>query len=312
MEWGPLTREDAGPMAELWAAMEAEDRNGVVFGAEEVAEQLANPLIDLAAGTLAAREGDRIVAFGYLPVRQSADEVHMMHLWGGVHPAYRRRGLGRHIVDWGLRAAPVLSAKVFPGLPVEIHLSVYDGSPGPTALAEGAGFAVARSFNRMTRSLAGDLPALSLPAGVSIVTWSAELDDSARHVRNASFRDHWGSVPHTPESWRANIVGSRNFRPEASFVALAGDQAVGVLITHVRGERTAWIQIVGTLKEWRGKGVASALIAHALTAFAAQGYDSAGLGVDADNPTGAVAVYARAGFAVASRSTEYALRLRRD
>jgi mycothiol synthase len=309
MEWGPLTREDARPLAELWTAIEAEDRIEVPLDAGQMAEHLASPLIDLAAGTIAAREGDQVVAFGYLPVRQSAGEVHVMQFWGGVHPAHRRRGLGRRILGWGARTAPELSAKAFPGLPVELHLSVHDGHPGLTALAEGAGFAAVRSFARMTRSLSGDLPASRPPAGVSIVAWSPEADEDARRVRNESFRDHWGSVPHTPESWHANITGTRNFRPEGSFVALAGDRAVGVLMTHVRGERTAWIQIVGTLREWRGKGVASALIAHALAAFAAQGYDSAGLGVDAGNPTGAVAVYARAGFAVARRSATYALRL---
>lgn len=89
---------------------------------------------------------------------------------------------------------------------------------------------------------------------------------------------------------------------------------MGVLITHVfearnarREERQAWIQIVGTLKEWRGKGVAGALMAHALTVLARQGYHSAGLGVDVDNATGAVGVYTRAGFAITRRHTTYAL-----
>ncbi|MGN9837606.1 GNAT family N-acetyltransferase [Nonomuraea sp. H19] len=312
MEWGPLTREDARPLAELWTAMEAEDRTGEVYGVDDVDEQLAHHLIDLAEGTIAARKGERIVAFGYLPVKQSADEVHMMRLWGGVHPDYRRRGLGGRIVDWGIRTAPGLSARAFPGVPVELHLTAYDGRVGITALAERAGFAAVRSFARMERDLSGDLPVLDPPAGVSIAAWSPDLDEGARHVRNESFRDHWGSVPHTPESWRGHIVGSRNFRPEASFVALAGGRAVGVLITHcfdTMPTRTAWIQIIGTLREWRGKGVASALIAHALAAFTAQGYESAGLGVDADNPTGAVAVYRRAGFEIINRSTAYALPL---
>ncbi|GAA3250041.1 hypothetical protein GCM10020216_082490 [Nonomuraea helvata] len=65
------------------------------------------------------------------------------------------------------------------------------------------------------------------------------------------------------------------------------------------------------MKEWRGKGVASALIGHALAAFKDQGYESTGLGVDAHNPTGAVRVYSRAGFEIARRSTTYALRIKR-
>ncbi|MFG1708506.1 GNAT family N-acetyltransferase [Nonomuraea sp. M3C6] len=314
MEWGPLTRQDARPLAELWAAIEAEDRTGDLYAVDDVAEQLAHHLIDLPEGTIAARDGDRVAAFGYLPVKQSVVDVHMMRLWGGVHPAYRRQGLGRRIVDWSVRAAPGLSAKAFPGVPLEVHLDVHEGSQGLAALAAGSGFAAARTFARMTRRLSGGLPPLRTPAGVSIVTWSPEVDEGARQVRNESFRDHWGSVPHTRESWRTIITGSRNFRPEATFAALAGERVVGVLITHFfdaqsahLGERQAWIPIIGTLKEWRGKGVASALIAHALAAFTSQGYASAGLGVDTHNPTGAVSVYARAGFEIIKRSTSYAL-----
>ncbi|GAA3719470.1 GNAT family N-acetyltransferase [Nonomuraea antimicrobica] len=315
MDWGPLTHDDAQPLADLWAAMEAEDRTGEVLGVGDVAEQLSHHLIDLAAGTLAARDDGRIAAVGYLPVRQSAEDgVHVMSLWGGVHPAYRRHGLGRRIVDWAVRTAPGLGHRAFPGVPVELQLSAHHGNPGLAALAVGAGFAPVRTFADMRRSLSDALPPLRTLPGVSIATWSPELDDGARHVRNESFRDHWGSASHTPESWAGAITGTRNFRPESSFVALAEGRVVGLLMTHFfdersaqRGEREAWIQIIGTLKEWRGKGVAGALIAHALAAFARQGYGSAGLGVDTENPTGAVSVYGRAGFRITDRRTTYAL-----
>jgi ribosomal protein S18 acetylase RimI-like enzyme len=236
----------------------------------------------------------------------------MFRPWGGVHPEYRWRGLGRRVLDWTVATAPALSQKAFPGVPVEVHLLAYEGNFGLRMLAEKAGFTAGRWLAQMGRRLSGELPAFTPPGGVSIVTWSPELDEGARHVRNESFVDHWGSIPHTRESWQGHIVGSGNFLPESTFVAMDGDRAVGVLITHtfegynaLAGERRAWIQIIGTLREWRGKGVASALLAHALTAFRAQGFGEVGLGVDADNPTGAVSVYARAGFEIYQRSTIY-------
>ncbi|NUS09616.1 MAG: GNAT family N-acetyltransferase [Nonomuraea sp.] len=314
LEWGPLTLDDTEPLAGLLAAIEAEDRTGEVHDLDDVREQLSHHLLDLAAGTLAARDGGRIVAYGYLPVRQSVTDAHIMRLSGGVHPAYRRRGLGGRVLDWGVATAPVLSEKAYPGVPLEIQLHADDANAGLRALAERAGFTATRWFAHMGRSLKGDLPAFTPPDGVSVVTWSPEVDEGARHVRNESFVDHWGSVPHTRESWQGYIVGTRNFLPGSSFVALHEGRPVGVLMTHTfeayneqAGERRAWIQIVGTLREWRGRGVAGALIAHALAAFRAQGFDTAGLGVDADNPTGAVSVYTRAGFEIFQRSTNYAL-----
>ncbi|MER6512543.1 GNAT family N-acetyltransferase [Nonomuraea sp. NPDC001636] len=316
LKWGPLTRDDAEPLADLLTAIEAEDRTGEVHDLEDVRKQLSHPLLDLDAGTLAARDAGRIVAYGYLPVRQSVTDAHTMRMLGGVHPGHRRRGLGRRLLDWGIDTAPVLSAKAFPGVPLELHLNVYDANAGLKALAEGAGFTPNRWFAYMGRSLAGELPRFTPPDGVSVVTWAPEFDEGARQARNESFVDHWGNVPHTPESWQAYIVGTRHFLPESSFVALHEGQVVGMLLTHTfegyneqAGARRAWIQIIGTLREWRGKGVASAMIACALAAYRDQGFDTAGLGVDAHNPTGAVGVYTRAGFEPLLRSANYTLPL---
>ncbi|WP_214319229.1 GNAT family N-acetyltransferase [Nonomuraea sediminis] len=228
LQWGPLTKDDAVPLAELWAAMEAEDDTGERYGVEDVAQQLANPLLDLPGGTLAARRGRSLVAFAMLPARPA-----YLRMWGGVHPAHRGQGYGTRLLDWGYRTA------------------------------------------------------------------------RAMRVRNESFQDHWRSVPYTRESWLQYMIGNLHFLPGSSFLALADGRPVSAVITHER-EGQAWIQIVGTLAGWRGRGVASGLLAHALSAFKAQGYGTAGLGVDTHNPTGALSVYRRAGFEVVRRSATYA------
>ena len=56
---------------------------------------------------------------------------------------------------------------------------------------------------------------------------------------------------------------------------------------------------------WRRRGLGSALVARSLIVFRERGMTSAGLGVDADNPTGALGLYERAGFEVDFRSTAY-------
>jgi mycothiol synthase len=51
-----------------------------------------------------------------------------------------------------------------------------------------------------------------------------------------------------------------------------------------------------TRRPWRGRGVASALIGRNLRLLAERGMTEAALGVDAENPTGALALYERVGF----------------
>jgi ribosomal protein S18 acetylase RimI-like enzyme len=60
----------------------------------------------------------------------------------------------------------------------------------------------------------------------------------------------------------------------------------------------AWVQILGVLPEFRQRGLAQALLRHTFEEYARRGLDRVGLGVDAENPTGAVRVYERAGMHV--------------
>ncbi|MET8050077.1 GNAT family N-acetyltransferase [Streptosporangium sp. NPDC005286] len=317
VEWAPLGKDDVGAWAELLVAIDAVDQVGGRSDADDLAEELVNPLLDPVEGTLGAWESGRLVAYGVTMARAAAEPVHRMSLWGGVHPEYRRRGLGGHLLEWAIGNTPVLHERRFPGQPLELHVEVDTRNEGLRALVAGAGMEPARWFYGMALDLSAELPEVSLPDGLRIVTYRDDLEDAVREVRNRSFVDHWGSVQHTPESWRNTVVGVKVFRPDGSFVALdASGESVGVLLTHyfeadteATGVREAWIQIIGTLREWRGRGVASVLLAHALREFRAQGYDKAGLGVDADNPTGALGIYTRAGFEIAHRTADYGLPL---
>jgi ribosomal protein S18 acetylase RimI-like enzyme len=107
--------------------------------------------------------------------------------------------------------------------------------------------------------------------------------------------------------WQQWVVGNRSFRPELTFLVTPDDDAATIVAylmtkefgaaTAVTGKREAYIDRVGTLPEHRGRGLASALLRHALAAQQEAGYDEAALDVDTLNPTGALSIYEAAGFA---------------
>ncbi|WP_271215670.1 GNAT family N-acetyltransferase [Streptosporangium carneum] len=316
-EWTPLAITGVSEWAELLAAVEAEDGTGEHHSQDDLVDELGLALLDLEDGTRAVWDGDRMVAFGAVYARQAADPVHLMRLWCAVHPDYRRRGLGGRLVDWAVQAARVIHERRFPGLPLELHAYVNDRNRWAGAVVTAAGLTPIRFFYDMGRGLDDPLPVGVMPEGLRVVPYAEDLDETAMRVRNEAFVDHWGSVPHTRESWRSMVVGAGAFSPEDSFVVQEeSGRGVGLLITHyfeaeteITGVREAWIQIIGTLREWRGRGVAGALLAHALTEFRARGYHRAGLGVDVANSTGALGVYTRAGFEVKQRTTAYGIEL---
>lgn len=71
------------------------------------------------------------------------------------------------------------------------------------------------------------------------------------------------------------------------------------------GRRRAWTEDISTRQEWRGRGVASALIRASLRQLTELGYDEAALGADLDSPTGALQLYERLGYREVARFASY-------
>ncbi|MFP3914740.1 MAG: GNAT family N-acetyltransferase, partial [Actinomycetota bacterium] len=171
-----------------------------------------------------------------------------------------------------------------------------------------------RWFDDLIRPL--DEP-LSVPApeGVEIVPWDSVPSQAAREVSNASFADHWGSTPRNAEAWE-HMLASHTIRTDLSFVARAGARVIGICLNaHYPGDEEAtlrldgWIALLGVLSEWRRQGVAAALISRSLDSFRREGFTHALLGVDAENPSGAVGLYRRLGFTHLSRSITHEMRV---
>jgi ribosomal protein S18 acetylase RimI-like enzyme len=94
------------------------------------------------------------------------------------------------------------------------------------------------------------------------------------------------------------------------------DTIVSYITTHeyaarqeATGRREACIARVGTLPAHRRRGLARWLLRHGLAAYRTAGYDEALLGVDSENPTGALRLYEQAGFVAERQFTQYLLQL---
>jgi ribosomal protein S18 acetylase RimI-like enzyme len=75
---------------------------------------------------------------------------------------------------------------------------------------------------------------------------------------------------------------------------------------HTSGDPAfGWVEVLGVGRPWRGRGLGLALLRHAFVEFAARGATRVGLGVDAENTTGAVRLYERAGMQPVRRQDVY-------
>jgi mycothiol synthase len=259
------------------------------------------PDSDFGVGSIAAFDGGTMVASSFLVTRPAADPAHELRFEGAVHPAYRRRGLGGQVLDWVEQAAIPAHERRHPGRPLTLEGRSQSGNAGHDALFAARGYRPVRWWHTMRIDLPAAPPVRPVPAGIEIVGYTPDMLEEARQVRNEAFQDHWGSTKLTAESW-AHQLNQESFRPELSYVAYAGGQAVGVVISHEHKtgtrDRELYIDTVGTRRASRNRGIASALLTRALADGRAADFDTSSLLVDGDSLTGAVGVYKRIGYTV--------------
>ena len=238
----------------------------------------------------------------YLQTRSAAEPVHECRLEGGVHPAHRGLGLGTRLFEWAAEAVVPLHEERFPGAPLSLLSGTLVGHVGSEQLFADQGYEKRRWFNTMRIDLSRELPASPLADGVAVRTFTSEISEDARRIRNESFRDHWGTTECSPEIW-AQVIGGSAFRPEFTVVGYQGEEPLSLVLSEefeayqeATGKRELYIGLVGTRRAGRRRGLASALLTQVLSQARAQGFDTASLGVDADSPTGALGLYERIGF----------------
>ena len=128
----------------------------------------------------------------------------------------------------------------------------------------------------------GDLvpPAIAPPSGVEIVSW-AEQPEVARGIyavaveAYADVPDGEDAVMEPFEGWLAHDMQGSGDRPDATFVALAGDEVVGYAKFSLTAAQpaVAFHDMTGVKRAWRGKGIAAALKRAQIGWAKANGYE---------------------------------------
>lgn len=309
-----LTEADAAAFLALNKAGNEEDGTDQRLDEEEYLLMFAHPFrqpdLDDFIGYF---DGERLVAAGFVIRDSAASEAHWMHTGGGVHPEYRGRGIGTDMLRWQQRLAPVIHERHFPEARLELSVGAVAENTGALELFANEGFAPERFFFEMHRPEGTPVQERPIPEGLAIESLSEEVRGPLRLVQNEVFLDHWHGSPFTEEEWDL-WLGQEKMLPDLSF--LLRDTATGAIAGYLisnfpaaqfaeTGVRDIHFDLIGTTRPYRGRGVASALIAHAVRESRKQGYQTASLGVDAENPTGALGVYERNGFTCKERFVVY-------
>jgi GNAT superfamily N-acetyltransferase len=126
----------------------------------------------------------------------------------------------------------------------------------------------------------GAPPVVEAPDGIEFVSW-ADRPDTTRGMYEVA-RDAYPDVPGEDETdvapyeeWLSMDMQGAGDRPEATFVALAGDEVVGYakLSLSLARPTVAMHDMTGVRRGWRGRGIARALKAAEIAWAHANGFE---------------------------------------
>jgi mycothiol synthase len=261
---------------------------------------------DPADGVRIAEADGQVVGFAYGFLDGDSPSLgRILYHTGRVVPAWRGQGVGRALLAEAQAAACRHAALRVGPVPRETILRSFidETEHDGRRLLENDGYAVVRYGFSMVRPTLDDPPPPDLPPGIEARPATRGTALQVLRAMNEAMADHWGLADYSDDDLLGMSTHPLMAQLDVWQVAWAGDEVVGGVLGFINeeenqllGRARGYTENIFTRRPWRGRGVASALIGRNLLLLAGQGMTEAALNVDAENPTGALALYERVGF----------------
>lgn len=298
-------------MADIMNAHQSANGHEEVLSVDELANdynhlQGCNPLTDM----IFIEKDGQLVAFGGIKWCIDDDGQRRFDVEVQIDPVWKHLGLMRPIYVFNEQRARQISLDNRIAANSTLSVWLPEQAQSEARLVGSLGYQTVRHFFTMRHELQ-QLPVAQLPTGLQIRP--VQKPDHLRAIwdaKEAAFADHWGHVPRNEQDFE-RWCQTPTFEHDLWQVAwdTKTDSVAGVSINNIYHEdnkhfgfRRGWVDTLGVRREWRGRGLAKALLANSLRQLKSTGMTECLLEVDATNPTGALQLYEKVGFAVYKRS----------
>lgn len=239
-------------------------------------------------------------------------------VWGRVRPDHENLGIGTGMLRWAIDRAKDAITRVPENARVAVNSYAVAGHGPSKKLLENNGLKLFRHSWQMVIDLDDEIPEPDWPEGIGLQPYDHEKHGEAVYkADNEAFRDHFGFIEEPFDigypKWIHYMLQDEHYNPALWFLAFEGDQVVGGSICREESWEdpdTGWVRTLFVRRPWRRRGLALALLHHTFHHFRVMGRKRVGLGVDAENLTGATGLYKKAGMRIKRQYDRYELELR--
>lgn len=231
-------------------------------------------------------DGPHLAGYAHIDLR---DQVYGPSIEIAVSPAYRRHGVGKHLLE-----------KIISDFPQrKIRLWAHGLNTGAASLASSCGFKKVRTLWQMRRSLMTPISKPVFPTELTISKFDIDSHLGGWLAANKlAFANHPEQGSWTETSLRLRMK-EEWFDGDGFQVVQNGDEIVAYVWTKVdstnRAAKLGEIYIVGVIPQWQNRGLGKALTLSALNQLRYENLSSALLYVDESNQP-AIKLYEDLGF----------------
>ena len=288
------TPDDLGAVAAVVIADELSDGGQIVLGADFVRGEWSR-VGDLAADAWVAVDGAGVIV-GYAQI--TLEEPDVAQSWGVVHPEHRGLGIGTSLLDRIEERAPELVAAPHS---LRYRHAINAGDDAAAAMLRARGLRPVHHFWHMQIDLVEPVEPGRSPEGIDIDGIEPDEDLAAIHaLLDEAFIDDRSHHPAPFDRWVEEETSSPSYDPTLWLLARDGAVPVGV-VTASDAEDRGWVDYLAVSASHRGRGIGAALLRRSFALFADREIRRVLVSVDAQNPTGATAVYERVGMRIVNR-----------
>lgn len=266
-----------------------------------------------------SRPGFQLETDAWMVIAPAGEAIGYIHVWsddqmhfvanGGVHPAYRQRGIGTAL----LRLAAARAREQVPQAPADARVTLATWCLNTAAneaeqrLLQREGYQVVRHAWDMHIEMKEAPPEPAWPAGFTLRTFVPGQDEwGVFEAFTEAFQDHWGYTPLPFETWAYETIAQETFDPTLCFLACEGEMIAGFSLCEDSSLiESGRVNDLGVRRAWRKRGIGRALLLHSLGSFYQRGRRAVQLSVDSQSLTGATRLYEQAGMHVKLQQDYY-------